>query len=241
MPLVTAYHRPASLEEALELLASPHRLALGGGTTLNADREPSDLEAVDLQSLGLDKITAAASDRVHIGATVTLDSLQRCELLPDSLRELARREQPSTLRTLSTVGGLVADGSAESELLAALLAHDTKVELAGASSPRSLAEVLAGGLPQGSLIVAVNVNPTGRTACVRTGRTPADTPIVAAYGCRVGDSVTVAVCGVADYPVLVDVDNPTAGLAPEGDFRGSSAYRLHLAATLTARVNEELS
>ena len=54
VPLVTAYHRPASLEEALDLLSSPQRVALGGGTTLNADREPSDLEAVDLQALGLD-------------------------------------------------------------------------------------------------------------------------------------------------------------------------------------------
>ena len=237
---MTAYHRPSTLDEALDLLSSPGRVALGGGTTLNADREPSDLEAVDLQSLGLDAITATGDGQVRIGATATLDAVRRCDLLPDSLRELARLEQPSTLRTLATVGGLVAGGWAESLLLAGLLAHDARVELAGPASEYSLAELLAAGLRPGSLITAVTVDPSGRTASARTGRTPADVPIVAAYGRRIEGFVAVALTGVGDRPVLVDVYDPTAGLEPAGDFRGSREYRLHLAATLTARVMREL-
>ena len=240
MPLVAAYHRPSTLDEALDLLSSPERVALGGGTTLNADRAPSDLEAVDLQSLGLDAIAPTAGGWVRIGATATLDAVRRCELLPDSLRELARAEQPSTLRTLATVGGLIAKGSGESLLLAGLLAHDSRVELAGPASECSLAELLAGGLPEGSLITAVAVVTSGRTATARTGRTPADVPIVAAYGRRIEGFVAMALTGVADHPVLVDVYDPTAGLEPAGDFRGSRQYRLHLAGTLTARVMQEL-
>lgn len=240
MPLVTGYHRPASLDEALDLLSAPERVALGGGTTLNADREPSDLEAVDLQALGLDGIAAAEGGWVRIGATVTLDAVRRCELLPDSLRELARLEQPSTLRTLATVGGLVARASAESLLLAGLLAHDARVELAGPPSDLRLAELLAAGLPRGSLITAVTVDPSGCTATARTGRTPADVPIVAAYGRRTDGFVAMALTGVGGHPVLVDVYDPTAGLEPAGDFRGSREYRLHLAATLTARAMAEL-
>ena len=240
MPLVIAYHRPSNLDEALDLLSSPERVALGGGTTLNADRDPSDLEAVDLQSLGLDAITAAGDGRVRVGATATLDAVRRCELLPDSLRETAGLEQPSTLRTLATVGGLVARASAESLLLAGLLAHDAQVELAGPAFGCSLAELLAAGLPRGSLITAVTVDPSGRTATARTGRTPADVPIVAAYGRRIEGFVAMALTGVSNHPVLVDVYDPTAGLEPAGDFRGGRGYRLHLAATLTARVMEEL-
>lgn len=240
MPLVAAYHRPASLDEALDLLSSPERVALGGGTTLNADRQPSNLEAVDLQSLGLDAIAANGTGWVRIGATATLDDIRRCGLLPDSLRELARLEQPSTLRTLATVGGLVAKASAGSLLLAGLLAHDARVELAGPASECSLAELLAAGLPPGSLITAVTVDPSGRTAAARTGRTPADVPIVAAYGRRIEGFVAMAVTGVGDHPVLVDVYDPTAGLEPAVDFRGGREYRLHLAATLTARVMQEL-
>lgn len=227
------------------MLGSARRVALGGGTTLNADREPSDLEAVDLQALGLDGIAGTDGGLVRIGATATLDSVRRCELLPGSLRELARAEQPSTLRTLATVGGLVAKASGESLLLAGLLAHDCRVELAGPGgagpSESSLAELMAAGLPEGSLITAVTVDPAGRTATARTGRTPADVPIVAAYGCRTEGFVAMAITGVADRPVLVDVFDPTAGLDPAGDFRGSRGYRLHLAATLTARVMAELS
>ena len=245
MPLVTAYHRPASLGEALELLGSARRVALAGGTTLNADRVLSDLEAVDLQALGLDGLAAADGGRVRIGATANLDLVRRCELLPDSLRELARAEQPSTLRTLATVGGLVAKASAESVMLAGLLAHDCRVEVAGPGgtgpSESSLAELMAAGLPAGSLITAVTVDPSGNTAVARTGRTPADVPIVAAYGRRTEGFVAMALTGVADHPVLVDVFDPTAGLDPVADFRGSREYRLHLAATLTARVMQELS
>ena len=237
---MTAYHRPSTLDEALDLLSSPGRVALGGGTTLNADREPSDLEAVDLQSLGLDAIRATGDGWVRVGATATLDAVRRCELLPDSLRELARFEQPSTLRTLATVGGLLAGGSAESLLLAGLLAHDARVELAGPASECTLAGMVAAGLPRGSLITAVTVDPSGRTATARTGRTPADVPIVAAYGRRVEGFVAMALTGVGDHPVLVDVYDPTAGLDPAGDFRGSREYRLHLAGTLTARVMQEL-
>jgi putative selenate reductase FAD-binding subunit len=241
MPLVAAYHRPRSLDEALDLLSAPGRVALGGGTTLNADREPSDLEAVDLQSLGLDAIAATEAGWVRLGATATLDAVRRCELLPDSLRELARLEQPSTLRTVATVGGLVAKASSESLLLAGLLAHDARAELAGPASECSLAELLAAGLLPGSLITAVTVDPSGRTATDRTGRTPADVPIVAAYGRRTDGFAGMALTGVADRPVLVDVYDPTAGLEPAGDFRGSREYRLHLARTLTARVMAELS
>ena len=169
---------------------------------------------------------------------------RRCELLPDSLRDLARLEQPSTLRTLASVGGLVARASAESLLLAGLLAHEGRVELVGPgdSGPAEsgLGELLAAGLEPGSLITAVTVDPSGSTATASTGRTPADVPIVAAYGRRTEGFVAMALTGVGDHPVLVDVFNPITGLDPAGDFRGTPEYRLHLAGTLTARVMQEL-
>jgi len=243
MPLVAGYHRPGSLTAALELLRSPERAPLAGGTVLNADRAPSGIEAVDLQALGLDGIEAADSGRVTLGATATLEAARRCELLPARLRELARAEMPSALRTLATVGGLVACGGSESPLLAALLAHDGRVGLADLDGGRdvSLAELLRAGLPAGTLITAVTVDVRGTAAVAATGRTPADAPIVAAYARVVDGSITLALSGVADHPVLVDAGDPTSGLHPEGDFRGSAEYRLHLARTLAARVIGELN
>lgn len=239
MPLVTAYHRPEDVDDALRLIADSRRVPLGGGTVLNADRAPSDIEVVDLQALGLDRIDADG-DRLRIGATATLQAVADHDATPDLVKRLARSELPSTLRTLATVGGTVAQGDPDSVLLAALIVHDADVELAGADE-LPLSVVLATGVPAGAIITAVVIDPGGEGAHASTGRTPADTPIVAAIGRRAPDGVRLALTGVASRPVLANAASPTADLSPPGDFRGSTTYRLELARVLAARVVEELS
>ena len=247
MPLPTAYHRPATLNQALALLAEPKRVPLAGGTVLNADREPSDIEVVDLQALGLDQISAAG-DSLRIGSTVTLDELARHEAVPAWLAEIARAEAASTLRTLATVGGLAASRWGDSVLLAALLASDATVELAGpaGTAPADaletpLAALLEDGVPAGALIVSFTFDISGDCATAATGRTPADVPIVAAVARSLSSpeaaaTIRLALSGVAAVPRLVDPEDPTAGLEPLGDFRGSSGYRLQLASVLSRRV-----
>ena len=53
--MITAYHRPQTLDEALALLARPNVIPLGGGTLLSHPT-PDSVEAVDLQALGLDTV-----------------------------------------------------------------------------------------------------------------------------------------------------------------------------------------
>ena len=238
MPLVAAYHRPQELDDALALMAEPHRVVLAGGTVLNADRAPSRLEAVDIQACGLDAIEADG-DRLRIGAMVTLDALARDDRVPPALAAVARAELPSTLRTLATVGGTVALGEADSMLGAGLLAHDAIVEIAP-DDARLLDGVLRDGVGPGEIILAVTLDRSGTAATAVTGRTPADVPIVGAYGRRGSAGVELALTGVAPHPVLVDATEPTAGLTPPDDFRGSSAYRFELASVLARRVMEEL-
>ncbi len=91
------------------------------------------------------------------------------------------------------------------------------------------------------LVTSVSVAVDGQGAIAATGRTPADVPIVAAVARRTGDDIRLALTGVGPYPLLVDAADPTAGLEPPGDFRGSADYRTHLAGVLSARVIEELS
>jgi len=240
VPLVAAYHRPTDLAEALDLLADPHRVPLAGGTVLNADRLPSELEAVDLQDLGLGSVEvvgAADGRRLTAGAMVRLEELRRL-VADDLLAEAARRELPSSLRTLATIGGTIAAGDPDSVLLAALLVSDCVVETADGST-RSLPELLAN--PNRALITGVRCALDGPGCVHATGRTPMDTPIVAALGRRVGDRVMVALTGVAPTPVLVDPGNPSSGLEPPSDFRGSADYRRRLATVLAGRVMEELS
>lgn len=232
MPLARAYHRPTDLDEALGLLSDPQRVPLAGGTVLNADRNPSDLELVDLQLLGLDRIETSAEQMV-IGAMVDLEQLR--DACNDPLiAEMCRRELPSTLRTLATVGGTVSAGGQNSVLLAAfLVSHGVGIDSNG--NDCSLDD------NPDRLITAVRLACTGTTAWSLTGRTPMDTPIVAAVGRRDAAGLRVAVTGVSTRPRTVDPRDPTADLDPPDDFRGSAAYRRHLVDVHVARVVEELS
>ncbi len=80
--MITAYHRPQTLNEALTLLSQPNRTPLGGGTLLSHSKTDS-VEAVDLQSLSLDAIKKQGSN-LEIGATVTLQQLLESEHCPES-------------------------------------------------------------------------------------------------------------------------------------------------------------
>ncbi len=240
MPSVLAYHRPASLEEAASLLAEPRRVVLGGGTVAVPEaRQPDEhgVEVVDLQGLGLDRIEPEG-DGLRIGAMVRLGELQRNDQAPELLRDLARRELPSALRNQASIGGTVALAESSSVLLAGLLVHDAEVSLhpdetvALASLQRPL---------QHRIVTGVSIATGGRGAIVATGRTPADEPIVAAVARATDGEVRLALTGVAPAPVLVDPDDPTGGLTPPADFRGSAEYRLHLAATLSARALAQVS
>lgn len=237
MATVVGYERPGALVEALELLARPGTAPLAGGTTLNATASTDPLVAVDLQALGLDRIEQPDETSLRIGATATLQSLVDEPTVPPAVRETARRERPSTLRAAATVGGCIAVGDPESELLATLLVHEARVTLAGTDGEETtgLDELLARDGPRpGQLLTSVTIATGGRSTVARTARTRADRAIVAAAARRAptGEQF-LALTGVAARPVLVtSLDE----LEPVSDFRGSSDYRRMLAATLAERA-----
>ncbi len=239
MPKAVAYHRPATLEEALTLLADPGRVILGGGTVVNTPG--GDLvEVVDLQALGLTRITMDG-ERARCGAMTTLGHLVDHDGVPSLIRDAARRQSPSALRNQATIGGVIAGADPESVLLGALAVSAATVELTGPAGSEwiGLGDVLAQGTG-GRIITAVEFATTGGGVIVATGRTPADTPIVAAVARRDGDAVTIALTGVAGTVVLVDPARLDE-LDPPGDFRGSAAYRTHLATVLTGRALAEVT
>lgn len=241
MATVTAYWRPSSVAQALELLERPGAVVLGGGTQLNAGRRDEPVEVVDLQALHLDGIGADSGESVQIGAMVTLQQLVDSDHLPGVVREAARRERPSTLRAQATIGGCIASGDAESELLATLLVFDAVVQVDGPDGTEHVPlDVLCTGLPvaAGRMVTAVTIQTGGAAATVRTARTPADRAIVACVARQAPDGRRIALSGVAATPVLVET---AAGLDPVGDFRGSSEYRRALAATLLARAVEAIA
>ncbi len=238
---VSAYHRPANLDEAVALLERPGvtTTIVAGGTTLTTVELPENTEVVDVQE-ALGATIERHGDRVVFGAMTRLTDLIEHDATPPLVAELARREGPNTLRNACTIGGAVAEGDAESELLAALLVHEAEVTITGLTDPLPLGELFADwSVLDRAVITAVSVAIGGGTASARTGRTPADTSIVAVAGRTIDVGVLVAATGVAATPVLIDPDNLTS-LDPPADFRGSAEYRAELVAVLSARVLSDL-
>ncbi|MGO9558872.1 MAG: FAD binding domain-containing protein [Acidimicrobiales bacterium] len=242
MKQVREYFRPASLDEALSLLDRADAVAIGGGTTRAGSVQTGPCDVVDLQGLGLGSIDIAANGDLAIGATVSLQQLADSESVPPVVREAARRDLPSTLRSQATIGGVIVCGDFESELLATLLAYDAVVSVRGhgGTDEMGLADFL-GTLPFESvqLVTKVSIASGGRSAAFRTARTTADRSIVAAVA-RVAPDGTrrLALAGVASRPLLVE---RVEELDPPSDFRGSSEYRKELASVLAARATKEVS
>jgi probable selenate reductase FAD-binding subunit len=241
MVTVSAYGRPETMAQALELLKRPGAVVLAGGTRLNGGSSPEQVEVVDLQALHLDDIGSESGDGLRIGAMATLQQVADSDQVPGVVREAARREQPSTLRAQGTVGGCIATGHPESELLAALLVHEAVVHLdSGLGTEAVPLERLLDDLPVGvgQVLTAVTIRTTGAAASAHTARTPADRAIVAAFARSSGGVRRIALTGVAPTPVLVE---PGDELHPVGDFRGAGDYRVALAEVLVARVVEAIA
>lgn len=251
MPQLKRYHRPESVEAALELLGRPGvgSALVAGGTYLTPRIDEDVEEVVDLQATGLDQIEHEDGG-MTLGAMVTMQSVVDDEEAPALLREMARREGPNTFRNQGTVGGTVARAGAgrvdaESEFLAAMLVLEAEVTVQTAGGERRLAladflsdveNALANGI-----LTSVSLAKGGETADARVARTPADAPIVAAVGRRdEAGNLYLALCGVTERPALVDPDE-IENVDPPADFRGSAEYRREMAGVLGRRVIAALS
>ena len=187
----------------------------------------------EIDMAGLGRIDGLDGRMAMIGATATLSRLADSPVVPDVIREAARREQPSTLRAQATVGGCVATGDPESELMAALLVHGAIVRIAAPHGVYELTlQQLLAALPlaDGGIITSVTISTAGRSSAARTGRTRADRPIVAAVARVIADGRRrVALTGVAATPVLIEAPartgtsgTGTGGTGPSGTETGGT-------------------
>lgn len=201
-----AYHRPDSLEEAINLLGEATPLA--GGTRINPHLE--DVAAViDLQDLGLDWIDKAPRG-VSFGAMCTLQAMLETEApMAEALRTCCRLEAGWNLRNVATLGGTIASANARSPLLTSLLATGAEVTLQPGDRTVSLDEYLSVRRMESgrALVTEVSIPTAHAMAYEGVARSPADAPIVCAAAARVevaGEAqVRAALGGWGDRPVLV--------------------------------------
>jgi CO/xanthine dehydrogenase FAD-binding subunit len=250
--MITQYHRPQSLEEALKALSRPNAVPLGGGTLLSKPG-PDPLEAVDLQLLGLDSLRANG-DFLELGATLTLQALLESDLRPEALKRALKLEAPLNIRNAATVAGTLAACDGRSPCVTMLMAADAKIEQAVyenskiESRTKGIGEYLS--LRSRQLITKIIVPLNIRLAFEYVSRTPSDTPIVCVglAGWASG-RVRMAVGGYGKSPMLALDGAGTDDLVAAArnafheaaDEYGSAEYRMAVSATLAKRCADSLA
>jgi len=260
--MISAYHRPKTLDEALTLLAKPNTLPLGGGTLLShASTTPHNeraaplsasesIEAVDLQSLGLDSLTKNGNS-LELGATLTLQSLLESEHCPPALKSALKLEAPLNIRNSATVAGTLVSCDGRSTFVSVLLATDAKIEQAILANSKieyrttNIGDFLA--LRSSSLITKIIFPLNVKLAFEYVSRTPADKPIVCAALAQWNSGRTRLVLGGYSKSPMLGMDGTESNGVVEAarnafheatDEFASAEYRMDVASTLAKRCLE---
>lgn len=253
--MIIEYHRPQTLEEALNLLATPNTLPLGGGTKINSPAfKDRDFAVVDLQDLDLKQITRNGYT-LEIGATTTLQALLESADAPAALQQAIRQEASLNIRNAATVAGTLVSADGRSPFATAMLALDAKLDIrystadSRTSNTRvsNIGEFLA--LRSAGLITLVSIPLNVKFAYEQVARTPADVPIAcAALAQWKGGRTRLALGGYGANPLLAMDGTESDGVeaAAKNAFHeandqwASAEYRMDVAAVLARRCLEGL-
>lgn len=217
-PPVFEYRDPASLDEALALLAEHGADAsiLAGGQSLipllNLRLARPEM-VIDVNRIrGLDSVDITP-ERIRIGALARVRTLERTASIraaaPDLADAFANIAHPQ-IRARTTIGGNLSHADPSSELPGVLAAHDGSVELTSASGTRMVpwseffVTVFTTSKRPDEMVTAVEFpTPAGsRFAFVEVARRPGDYPLAGVCAGRLADgSARVCAIAIADRPV----------------------------------------
>jgi CO/xanthine dehydrogenase FAD-binding subunit len=249
--MITTYHRPQTLDEALTLLTQPDTLPLGGGTLLSHGTTDS-VQAVDLQLLGLNSLTKNGNN-LELGATLTLQALLESEHCPSALKTALKLEAPLNVRNAATVAGTLVACDGRSTFASVLLAIDAKIEQAKFDYSKIDYRVSNIGdflpLRSKNLITKIIIPLNVKLAFESVAKTPADKPIVCAALAQWNSGRTRLVLGGYGKSPMLAMDGTEADGAETAarntyheatDEWASAEYRVDVAATLAKRCLESL-
>ena len=249
--MITTYHRPQTLDEALTLLTQANTFPLGGGTLLSHGTTDS-VQVVDLQALGLNSLSRNGNN-LELGATLTLQALLESEHCPAALKSALKLEAPLNIRNAATVAGTFITCDGRSTFASVLLAMDAKITM---SNQQKAEETLNIGelLPlreqvRGKLITKIVIPLNVKLAFESVAKTPADKPIVCAALVQWNSGRTRLVLGGYGKSPMLAMDGTEADGAESAakntyheatDEWASAEYRVDVAATLAKRCLENL-
>ena len=182
------YVKPASLEEAYRLCQKRSSVVVGGMMWLKMETIRKQT-IVDLSDLGLSEIRES-EEEFQIGAMVTLRMLETDEGLNREFdgifKECTRHIVGVQFRNGATVGGSVYGRFGFSDILTALLALDTEVELYhGGRMPLAEFAARPRQVTERDILTYVYVKKDKRKAAyLSERRTSTDFPLIACCGAR---------------------------------------------------------
>ncbi len=248
-----------SLEEAYELNQKKTNTILGGCMWLRMGNTHI-ATAIDLSDLGLDKIEETEESFV-IGCMASLRSIECHKGLntyfDGYLRESLRYIVGTQFRNTATIGGSIYQRFGFSDILTALLALDTQVELY--PSGMMPLDEFVGKDYDNEILVKLHILKDGRKAVYESVRnTKTDFPVLAvgaslkdgeykmAVGARPMRAMSVmAARTLPEHPTDGQMDDFVEKMKAEvtfsGNMRASKEYRQILAGVLAKRCIEKLS
>jgi CO/xanthine dehydrogenase FAD-binding subunit len=137
---MTDYFRPATLDEAVAVLAREAPTVLAGGTDLYAatSRRGLGRPVLDVTGIaGMGEI-AETAEGLRIGAAVTWGRIARADLPPafDALRQAAAEVGGWQVQTAGTIAGNLCNASPAADGVPPLLVLDAEVELVAVEGAR---------------------------------------------------------------------------------------------------------
>lgn len=260
---LTEYHKPASIDEALQLLHRPdvRSLLIAGGTGVVADASPDVQAVIDLSGLNLSYIKTTEHG-LAIGATTTLQQVLADKAIRDYadgvLIKAILDSAALNTRNAASIAGSIVGAAGNSPLVTALLAVGATLNIHGDRSQHSA--LSDWGVDAKTLILEVllpQLASNTRAAYEKVARTPADLPIVcvAASGsidAKRGEVIgaRIAIGGVSARPlVIVRPELPIEQAAPlaqqaidpVSDYFATADYRREMIGVLTKRVIQQMA
>ena len=202
------YHRPETIEHALQLLSREDLRAapLGGGTQLAAESGRGLEAAIDLSALPLAYI-AMDGAALRIGGLARLEELSKAPAVrafaDGLLADAARLTCTSLLRSQATVAGTILSPGANGELASALLVLDAETQLQTLEGPMtsSISHLLEKPATcQRAILIEVRLPEPPFGSLIRReriARTPADRSIVSVTVVAQMASGSIAACRIA--------------------------------------------
>jgi len=244
--VITTYHRPTTLSEALALVKKENTYPLGGGIQLSQFSDDA-YEVVDLQALSLNEIVKKGNF-LEIGATATLEALLNTPELPEALKKAIRHEASLNTRNSATVAGTLVASDGRSPFATMMMGLDAEVTITSedGESTTNLGDLLSlrEDALKGKLITKINIPLNVNARYEYVARTPADKPILCtAFSQWPAGRIRLILGGWGTSPSLamdgkgaVGIETAAKNAAHDAEDAWASAeYRQDVAATLAKR------